>query len=166
MALLSHAAFLLLRLIITQDPSLRHRYWFLRYYDPSDSLTVISAFSLSHLLTNTSCEEPLGYPTFTSLPLITCRALRPRGAFYPSPNNGIDDVAFCLNVRHGPYPFGCFGAQSLASAYGLQSSYLRLIQIVTSLYSRLGTRWTGNPFPDRYHKRLVNKAPRGAHILT
>ena len=53
---------------------------------------------------------------------------------------------------------------------GLEMIYLLfyspLIRFVTSLYSRLGAERMGNPYPDRHSRRLVNKAPRGAHILT
>ena len=62
------------------------------------------------------------------------------------------------------FPNWFFGAQSLASAYGLLSSYLRLIQLVTSLYSRLGAGQIGRPYPGRHFRRQVIKAPRGAHI--
>jgi hypothetical protein len=77
---MSLAAFPLFGSMITQDPSLYRRYWFHRYYDPSDFLSVILISSLLYLSTNTPCGEPLGSPTFTLLPLIACHALRPRGA--------------------------------------------------------------------------------------
>jgi len=143
----------LLRLIITQDPSLRRRYWFHWYCDPSDSLSVFSASSLSHLSVNTSLEGLSGSPTFVLLPLRACRALRPRGVSFPS-LVGLADVAFCLFENMGPSRCSVFGAQSLAFAYGLQASCLRLIQFVTSLFSRLSTGgWVS--FPDRPLRRLL-----------
>ncbi len=114
--------FSLLRLIITQDPSLHRHYWLHRYYDPSDFLTAFSTSSLLYLSVNTPFGELLGSPTFTLLPLIACRALRPRRD-YPIPSL-IGLGWYCLLVIMTPsasHFHMLFGAQSHASAYGLQS---------------------------------------------
>ena len=95
MALLSHAAFLLFRLIITKDPSLHRRYRLRQYYDLSDFLTTVSASLLLHLFADTSYEESLGSPTFALFLLIACPALRPRGATYAFPY-WVGDIAFWL----------------------------------------------------------------------
>ena len=65
---------------------------------------------------------------------------------------------YCLleNWRHRPLVMPVFGAQSHASAYGLQSSCLRLTHVVTSMHSRLSTGWVV-PFPDRHFRRLLIK---------
>lgn len=97
----------------------------------------------------------MGSPPFVLLPLITCRALRPRGAIQPS-LVGLGDIAFWKDNAIG-LPFEIFfEAQSHASAYGLHSSCLRLIRFVASPYSRLSTGWVV-PFPDRHFSRLLIK---------